>query len=1189
MRRIVKIPLAGISLVMFLLVLLLYLYFFTSVPEQQVNEWLTYYLPEKTGYRITVEKIYRDIWRRLRLEDIRIYRVDDGELNSIGHIQTVEIKYTFKDVLFGEYNFSNLSASDIELALLDYGKSDKVTADTAVSKSNMNFKIPDIAIDNINLQNLNIKTLFQEDTVNLAIPYLAGSFANDGDMMDVKIDSLKAMCPQKDFQIENLSVKSFMVNDNWMIESFDLRTSRSVISINGQLGKPSDPDFQLSYDFSPFDLGDVNSFMGLNLVGLFYSKGHVNGDFDKFGGEMEGSGHLFERSLADFTADFRFADKHLYIDSYDGYLFESPLTGKGYVDFGAQPETYSMSGKIEDLNLQKISPDLYTSFSGYFELSGRGFTSSSFHMDIDMDLSQADVDIYHFDKAFGAIDFDLDDLHFHPGFEAYYKDTKVVFDGSLEYTGEIDLTGDAEFKDLGNFKNQFFITDLDGVGRADFRVTGLTLDFTVDGDFYSDSCRFYGLYADSFDLDLQLKSFISHRVGRIGGRWSGGNLYTVPVDSGDFAVTVSGEKFFLDSVRVENENNKIAFTGYYDNGTIPPSLVIDSTNMVLWKDTVYNKSPLLIDVYEKEVEFQDFKLYSRSSSLEMTGIVTYEGQMALEIKADNLEIKPIAEYFIKDKTIFGLLTGELGVAGNFDSPEFDADIWIHDLSIDDYKLGLLNIRAYYENSLLSLVPAELESPEALYTLTGNLPVNLSFTSDEGFLPQEQMELRLVASGRTVVLAPVFVESIRDFDADFNVDIEIAGTYDKPSARGAYTINNGTLYVMELVEPLRDVTIGGRLVNDKIYVDTLSLYARLTEDSFTKTINEYLRASRAATESGGLITGFGTITILSMGELDYNLNLTGYNCEFYTDGYDTQFLTDLFLTVKGSSPPLVSGWARLKKFEFRDPFAKYATTGSPDAAVLEDTTQWDIKLDVHAANNVWIKNTESIIETEGAASMEMKGDITVTREKGRLGVLGQFDVIRGYYYLANMKFRIQSGWMVFDNPDTLDPLVYIDVTTRIMTPGSGAQVSYTDLDLVISGRLSNLQIGTSEGSAYSDEDILMLLIENMIASGDSENLTESIAFLSQRLISSLDEFEAIDMIDISREHDVGEESKSATRLTVWKYLSPQLLLKYSTRLSLENAGQTVGFEYIFNNNISFEGYQGTADQGVSFDVKLRHEF
>ena len=1190
MRHLVKIPLAGLSLFLFLVALLLYLYFFTSVPEQQLNDWLAYYIPQKTGYTVSVDKVYRDIWKRLRLEGIKIYHGSGENKVPFGYIGLIEAQYSISDILSREYHFRDLNITDVDISLVpdervtsrqkDDGKSDEV------------MKFPDMIVDNIEIQNINVQALYRGDVIDFKVPHISGSFGSDGEMVNVQIDDFSCNCPQKDFAIEHFTVSCFRTGDEWMVESLNLKTPRSKAKISGKYGKLTDPDFRLAFDVSPLDLEDIRVMAGVKVSGMFEAKGHIDGNYMNFNGQVQGSGVLFKKPLDNFTADYRFDEGKLFIDSYVGELFESPLVGAGYADFIVRPEIYEFEGNVRDLNLEKIDVGLYSSFTGDFKLSGRGFSEKDFHMEVEAELSNADIDLYHFDGAKGKVDFDLRKINFYPGFKAFYKHTVVALDGDLEYFGDLDLDGTARFDSLGDFTGQFFVQDLDGVGQAEFQLSGPTEDFTIVGSFASDSCRLYGLQADSFAFDLNLKSFISHKVGRVEGRWYGGDIYTIPVDSGYFSTVVSGEKYFLDSVRVENSRSKLDFAGSYDSTILPPLLKIDTLQMVLWNDTVYAETPMLMDVYEKEVEFRDFRLNSKVGSLDMVGVITFDEQMDVNIRADNLAINPIASYFTSEYKIDARLSGDIQVEGTFIKPEFVADIWVNDLTIDDHLLGLLNVRATYKDEELTFMPAEIENPHALYTLTGTLPINLSFYAENDLFPPEQMNLKLLATGDALTLVPIVIPSIRHYDSKFGVDFDIAGTVTKPSIKGDFFFTDGTIHTMELVEPLRDVHIGGRVVNDKIYIDTVSAYARVTKSNLSTTYQKYLRTSKEDDANKGLITGFGTVTLLDINSQLYDLTLTGYDCEFYTDAYDARFQTDLFVTVAGESPPLVSGWANVKRFELRERFSKFVDDTDFELAVLEDTTLWDIKLDVHATDKVFIKNAESLIETEGAADMELGGDITVTRENGILGVLGELEVIgdRGNFYLANMKFRIEEGTMAFDNPDTLDPSVNFDVTTRVYSTGENA--GYTDLDLLISGRLSNVKIGTGEGSSYSDEDILFVLAENMVASGEGgENITNNLAFLSGRLVSSLlDDIEVVDMVDISSEQpDNTDDTKNPTRLTVWKYISPKLLLSYSQRVSQEDPGRTVGFEYIHNDNISFEGRQGTGDEGVSFDLNLKYEF
>ncbi|GEM_PF-1456958 len=1198
MKRAFKIPLAGVSFILFLITLLLYLYFFTTVPEQRMNDWLGYYLKDEIGYRITIDKINRDIWRRVRLDGIKIFCESDDNQSKVqvGDIGFIEAKYSLKNIIFQDLSFSDIRVVDFNMAILPEVKPGKLSSSEQKESSDKKTSIPEINVDRFDFENIKLKTMVNQEIIAIHIPKVLGSFLRDGDLISLNIDSLSGNCPEKSFEVNSCRGDFSLINDDLMIEFLALKTDISDITVSGKIDKLGSPDLNLAFDFSPLDFLDIKSISGINLAGIFQAQGNIKGEIKNFSGKIKGDGVLFGRNLDDFETGFRFASNMLYLDSYDGSLSKSPTKGSGFVNFNTKPESFGFEGSMKDFNLQNVGVDIYSSFTGKVDIKGEGFAEHSFHMNIKMELSRADIDIYHFHQAEGEIDFDLSYLIFQPGFKANYKNTWTTFEGILEYTGLIDLSGNAEFNNLTDFTDQFFITDLDGVGKASFSVTGPTEDFSITGSFASDSCRFYGFVMDMLDFEVDLKSFISHRVGTVQGNWKGGDIYSIPVDSGFFSVLVSGERFFLDKMYWENENNQMLLAGSFDNGSIPPILVIDTLNIRLWNDTVFCMDPLIIGVFEKEIEFEDFKLYSRESVLDMAGTVTYEGEMNLDLSASELEVKPIFNYFISDRTISGILSGNIKVTGDFDLPKFSADFSIIDLAIDDMKLGQFDVKAEYDESKLVMNPAELQSEQALYSLSGSFPLNLSFTSDEKRMPDEPISAKFTASGESIVLLPVFVSSVENFDADFNIDITFTGTYKNPSVNGDFIISNGTLKALELVNPITGVTLNGRMENDVIYIDNLFGMVKSTNSGKNKKSKEKAPEISYSPGYPGAISGAGTIKLLGLGLFDYDLNLSGAGCQFNTDAFDIQGQADIYLTITGSSPPLVNGWVQLTKFEMKEPFATFSTGVTEESEALEDSTVWDVKLEVAATNNLWIKNSE--------ADMELKGDVLISREKGIYNTLGQLDVIRGNFFLWNLKFSVDRGEMIFNNISDVDPEINFDVRTRIRgSSESGATPDYSNFNLRISGTLTKPEIRTAEGSEYSDEDMLSILLSNTVEdmlsilvsnsgteSDESPSLADNLikntgGYLLQ-FYNPIEESGVIDEFDINPYDQEGEIR--TTRISVAKYISPKLYLRYSQRLSQE-AGQTFGIEYFFNDNISFEGKQGTKNEGVSLDLKFRYEF
>ena len=292
-------------------------------------------------------------------------------------------------------------------------------------------------------------------------------------------------------------------------------------------------------------------------------------------------------------------------------------------------------------------------------------------------------------------------------------------------------------------------------------------------------------------------------------------------------------------------------------------------------------------------------------------------------------------------------------------------------------------------------------------------------------------------------------------------------------------------------------------------------------------------------------------------------------------------------MTGSNPPAVGGTGQIKRLDMKEPFESFSTGAPEEAEVIEDSTMWGLKLDISATNNIWIKNPE--------ANMELSGDVLVSEERGIYSTLGQLDVIRGDFYLFNLRFKISNGTMVFNDISNIDPDINFEVSTRITERTQGSENNYSNFDLLITGTLTNPQIKTAEGSGYSDQDILKILIESQLGGG-LEKITTGSGFAQQIMENARDyllinnPFERTGVIDEFDINPHAQDQNGGASISVAKYISPKLFLRYSQPLSFGATGQTIGFEYIFNDNLSFEGKQGTnKDEGVSFDIKLRYEY
>lgn len=1175
--------------VMFTIGVVTGIYFWTSLPEQQFNQWIGYYLSAKTGYRITIEKINRDLWNKIELDNIVITFESENQNIPIAKIKHAETHYSIKGLLAREINLNNFEISGVSLNVL-FDENKHLAIPRKTGKTPTGEKppgIPSITINDYKIDSVEISLNFPErsHTINLSI--LKGSVKASNSRLSAVIDSLQLDYSEKNIKIDSCAAEVSYADGELRIAKFGIKSNSSRITLSGNVYNLKSPEFNLDYNFAPLQFEEIALLTGVKLSGDANIKGKISGNVGEFAGNASGDMILFDHNIRNFSTKYHFKNKRIEFSNFAGLVFEAPLAGGGYLDFNPNPAQYGYRGTVTELNLQNIGLTLYSMFTGDITLTGRGLSEKNMTMQIDMHLYKADIDIYHFHEAIGRIEFDTHKLTFFPEFEARYKDTWLTYEGYLEYAGQIAIEADIELANLANFQNQFFITDLDGRGSAHVVVSGPTLDFSVAGDFSSDSCRFYGMTSRDCKIDLNLGTFITHQTGTVEGIIKAGELYSIPVDTSYFTISVAGDKYFLDRVYCRNANNIMEFSGLVDNTLLPPSFTVDTMRTILWDDTVYLAHPMDMDIDSTLVKFKDFVLAYKTGRVEMVGTITYENEMDLDIKANGFEISPVVKYFDFNRKLMGVLSGRMAVTGNFDLPIIDCDFSIDDFAIDSVVQGDFQVKALYSDRLLEVPSAEIIGEGMQFQMSGRFPMELSFTYTGDRFPELPFTAHISASGTDLPIVPVFVPSVDYVRGNYSASIDLSGTFSRPLASGTFSIADGSVKALELVDPISGIDISGRMENDLIYVDQITAFITQSKAKLGRRFDGYPLQRKTSGTVPGKIEGSGTIKLLGIGLFDYNLKLAGKDCEFYTESYDIHGLADLNLYVTGSSPPVVMGTIELTRLDMKEPFGTFYIGITDKTEILEDSTMWDLAVDIISPNNLWIKNPD--------ADMEMMGTVRVLRNAGIRNLLGELEIIRGNFFLFNYKFKIKSGQMLFQNISILDPQINFNVSTRVReTATSGlmnqTNLGYEDLDLLITGTLSKPEIRSANDSLYSDENVLRTLVADRFgvtaAQGKNGGFGEKLlANMLDILYNQTNRIPVFDEIDISPNAD----SLGQTQVSVAKYLSPKLFLRYSRRGLSQTTGETIGIEYMFNNNLSFEGRQGTKNEGISFDLKLKYEF
>jgi len=1172
MRLAFKIPSYILGIVLVVILAGLYVYYFTTLPESELNNWIASLFSSEEDITISVRRVNRDIWDHLMLEGVSVSPRGESRAPTV-NISKMKLDYDVVSLIKNRNRYRSLVIDSVSIKMLP-----ATDEKEEFSAGERKFRLPvNASIDRVFINIIDITLSSGE---NIRLNGLAFSASARNNQLDIDLDNISGQWPTRDIHIYSIT-GDFSYNINgFSLDGLHIQTSRSSISIEGNTDQSLVNNINITFECNPINLTEIRNLTGVKVEGNLEARGSINGSLSDFVGSAVIDGLFFDRQIEDLKFDYSYSNKALDFENIDGKIFKAAFEGSGKLDFSKRPESFSYTGKVEHLNLVNLGPDLRTDFTGRVEMTGEGLGANSFFMQIDCDLDAVRIEDYYFDEVSGLFNLDLSELEFTDGFKARYKNTSISAAGKMEYDGNIDIRGESDFRDLTDYTGQIFLKNLGGRGNAEFHVTGPTRDFSINASFRSDSCWTYGLEPAELFIDADLKSFISHRVGTVDGRWTGGELYSAATDSGCFRTVVSGDRIFIDSVHVKTPGGAMWFKGNFDGTTVPPVFTVDTLTADIYGNVISSAYPLVFALYDRETEFSRFKLLFGSGSVRLNGVVTTELEMDLDFLVEGFQIRPVLEQIYPERKIEGVLSGNAGLSGGFDNPIFVAAIKVDSIKVDNIFIGTFESGADYADGYLAARGRRLITPKGAYEFSGKLPMNLAFAEVENRFPNDPINLHLTASGERLILGEALISAIDSFFAEYSFDVSFTGNYEKPLISGKGEIKNGFLKTLELETPLTDVSAKIRMENETIHIVEASATVSVKQTEVDKVLKDLI-SKIDKKDKKPMVRASGTMKLVGLGDFLYDIDVVGENFFFKSDQYDISGIGDFDLKISGPTPPAVSGDIVITKLDMREEFESFYDPEYEIAdAAIEDSSLWNLDLDISAQNNIWIKNSE--------VDAEFKADIHVERNVGILGILGPLEVIRGNYYLISQKFRFESGIMTFQDVASLNPEIDFIVSTRLR--GSGSEASITELDLNITGTLFEPRINAMSKSALSNEDVLRLLLErNWVTSGGTQNLIESAGVFVRSI--GLDPRTAQGIVEeIEFSAGGGEEEKA--RFTLAKYIAPDLYLRYSQRLSADNPGRLIGVEYYLNNNFLLKASQGQQDsdyEGISFDINFNYEF
>jgi autotransporter translocation and assembly factor TamB len=1173
MKRRYKILLWVVAGFLGLLIVLAILVTQTKFLEKQINLTLKSMVEKEYPIRIAIEDISGSVLSGLKFSGITVDYTETGFEYRMLSIDTLTVSYSLADLWNKRWKlkYATISNPRFELRQTKEGRwlLPKFKKAGGLRKSGLF----DFQIEDLSLRNGRIALIAQKDSLQFESLNLHGGLIKDRRGWQVKIASGGLRYANDSLNVETLRTTFVIREKDIKLDSLSLATNWGDFVVKGDLELKAKPSFDLEVDARELVLEDLSRVLpDVKLEGKVDLSGDVSGDLRSFGGKTLIDGNFFNRNLNKVKTEWAFKSKELAFQRIDGEVFEAPLAGSGKLNIKTDPPSYSLKCRVENLDLANIiQGDLHSDFTGYVDLTGEGFNDREMRMTMAVNLSKGELDIYDFDSSWGKLEVDFKKVYFHPRFSARYKHTSGTFTGGLEYAGEVDINGEVSFGDLTDFWGKTFLKEIAGRGTATVKVSGKTQDFDIAGNFQSDSAWVYQLYSADVTAEFDLKTFVTNQQGKVSVQLRKGEAWSIPYDSLLGQFTVDSLFVTIDTAYGGNQYAVLGFKGDLNVAReIQPLRVYDGSIIFEGIPLTTGDDTILIDITKEGYLFKQTELYNGKGSLSATGTISYEQDMNLKLEFDDLDIRPWQVLYLPDRVFQGHFSATAELKGNLSNPRITLDGNIDSLRYFDVNLGQLAGTITYQDSILSTEELTLSSSDWEYAARGYVPVNLSFTdiTSQRLLDQPQ-QINFKGNGNRFGVVHLFLPDVEYLDGDFHAEIDITGTPMKPQLDGTIAMQKGEMKLDQLKDPLTDLTLNIRMQNDRIFFDQLR--ASSEGKALQSKGKRFFGLLSSSKSTRGSIRVQGQMQIKTFNNFLYDLTLTGRNFPFVYEYMDVAGLADFDLRISGETPPAVTGKIAIKQLEYEEPFGSPVTLALAGQKAADPSTLWDWDLNIEAPNNVWVRNSDM--------NAEFEAEVELFKIDGQLIAYGIATALpgKGGFSLAGKDFRIESGQILFENPEKIDPTLDFLITAPIYeAPEAGAYGTGTGEDVLlrVTGTVSAPEISTLEGSEYSKEQVLeMLVLQRQTGSPQDQNspfqekaLTSLGASMGSQIVQKFAYGLGVETFYLrpaaGKGFDLGE-----SEITVGGYLTRELYWQYSSKFS---TNPNLALQYRLNRNLFLEG-------------------
>ncbi|MGE3062965.1 MAG: translocation/assembly module TamB domain-containing protein [bacterium] len=477
------------------------------------------------------------------------------------------------------------------------------------------------------------------------------------------------------------------------------------------------------------------------------------------------------------------------------------------------------------------------------------------------------------------------------------------------------------------------------------------------------------------------------------------------------------------------------------------------------------------------------------------------------------------------------------VGAEFEGISMDSLFMNCDYDGDNLDINYLN--AYHENELSYLFGRIMIDKDSIKNSIMEISFDLKNIDEKYFLPLENVftvktKTGLTGKGR------------------------IYGKVTEPKLEGNIVIDSTDVFIVSLGTTVK----------------AAKGYAVLSGDS------AIVKELRGKTEKGALLlTGGVSLDKYMMEEYWFKILAEGA----HSTGIDyVDVFANCSLDIRGDMKKVdMNGLIKITEGVSNFPFIASSENGQQSVA---SKYQSNMNLHLINDNNLWLKN--SFVDAE------LKGDVFLKKNGTKWNITGKANVIRGYYFYLDKKFKITSG--LFELKETskiVEPVINITSSTRIQYV-DGDEKKQADVFLEATGSAFNPTVSLYSEPTMGIENIISILSFNTTLSSLSnfEEISKGVPekalqiYLRNKYLNTISSSIGVDQLDIQT-NLLGSE-KSA-KLSVGKYIGKRLYVSYTHDVfTFEKDVFRIEYNVIKNTDIVTErDEQGYFNTGLQFKYRF----